>query len=231
MFKKLKEESFEQWRIELERKLKYAFNHIKAKTIEGAVAKFGTAPNYSEFEPDGTLKFNGEASTWIDIDFPIFIRSAGLNIPSLTIVQGNITAPQWQVNDFNVCEGQELIHSWEEGTQVSWHAHVITNGTNVNDRFVNWEVEWFWVNVGGQISATDTKTYEMTIPANTPDKTMLIAPIHAWTPTAGKIAAHVFARLRRIASIGTAPTGDPWCTMLQLHVKQDTTGSRLLFIK
>lgn len=187
--------------------------------------------NYAYFESNGFLVNKGTALYWRDIDFPILIRSTGTNIPTLETLQGNITAPQWQVNDFNVCEGQELVHEWKEGSQVNWHIHMITNGTDTTDRFVKWEIEWFWVNGNDVISATDTQSYEYTIPANTPDKKMIIVPIYQWTPTNAKIAGHVYARLRRIASTGTAPTNNPWCTMLQLHIQCDTLGSRTISAK
>jgi len=166
---------------------------------------------------------------WVDIDFPIVIRTTGSNIPTQTTVQGNITAPSWGVNDFNVCEGQELIHAWQEGSQVRWHLHMLTKGLDATDRYVNWEVEWFWVNPNGQISATTTDTSEVLIPANTPTKTMILAPISTPTLTGGKIGGHVFARLRRIALVTpgrTGPTGNPWCWMLQLHIQCNTIGSR-----
>jgi hypothetical protein len=201
---------------------------ITANSISSGIGQFGNvgAGNYSEFEADGTVKFNGTATVWKDIDFPIIIRTTGANIPALTTVQGNITAPQWEVNDLNVCEGQEFIHEWKEGSAVRWHLHMLTNGLDASNRYVKWEVEWFWVKPNNAISATDTQSYEFEIPANTPNKTMFIVPIYQWTPTNGVIGGHCYARLRRIASTGAAPTNNPWCTMLQLHVECDTSGSR-----
>ena len=54
---------------------------------------------------------------------------------------------------------------------------------------------------------------------------MQIVNIANFTPAA-KIGGHVFVRLRRIASTGAAPTNDPFCGMLQLHIQCDTLGSR-----
>ena len=171
------------------------------------------------------------STVWRDIDFPIIIRTTGANIPTLTTVQGNILAPQWQVNDYNVCEGHELVHEWKEASEVHWHIHMITNGLEAVAKYVKWEIEWFWININGQISATQTQSYEFAIPANTPDKTMILQDIYDWTPTGGKIGGHVYARLRRIASSGAAPAADPWCTMLQLHIQCDTIGSTTITTK
>ena len=169
---------------------------------------------------------------WVDLDFPIIIRTTGANIPTLTTLQGNITAPQWQVNDFNVCEGQELIHKWSEGTPLYWHVHMITNGLDATARYVRFEVEYCWVNVNGVLSASATiDSLDLLIPANTPAKTMMLMSIGNFTPTGGKIGGHVYARLRRIASVGSAPGSDPWITMLQAHILVDTIGSRQISAK
>lgn len=194
----------------------------------------GSGADYSTFESDGTLRFEGAATVWRDIDFPIIIRGTGPNIPSLTTLQGNVTAPQWAVNDYNVCEAQEMIHSWKEESESQWHVHMVTNGLDTTDRWVNWEVEWFWGSFGTAISATTTTSTECLIPANTATKTHLIFEISRPTLTGGKIGAHVWARLRRIANTTpgrNAPTSNPWCSMLQMHVECDTVGSRTITAK
>ena len=103
---------------------------------------------------------------------------------------------------------------------------MITNGTNTSDRYVKWDVEWFWTNINGAISATDTQLYEYKIPANTTSKTQLLVSISSFVPTGAKIGGHVYARLKRITATGLAPTNNPWCTMLQMHAKCDSLGSR-----
>jgi hypothetical protein len=173
----------------------------------------------------------GSNTLWVDVDFPIIIRTTGASIPTLATLTGNITAPSWGINDVNICEGQELIHAWKEGSRVYWHCHIITNGTNTDNRFVKFEIEYTWCSVSGQLATADTQSGEITIPANTPDRTMIILPIYNFIPTNGKIGGHVYARLKRITASGTAPTGNPFCTMLQLHIECDTAGSRQMTIK
>jgi hypothetical protein len=175
-----------------------------------------------------TGKVVGFQPQWVDIDFPIIIRTTGANIPTLETLQGNVTAPQWQVDDFNVCEGQELIHGWQEGTSLNWHAHVITNGTQGSSpAYLKWEIEWFWINVNGGISDTITTTStDLAIPANTPTKTMLIQSIGTVALPTARVGGHIYTRLKRIAATGAAPAANPWCTMLQAHVLVDTLGSR-----
>ena len=178
--------------------------------------------------------------TYVDIDFPIIIRQTGTGIPSLVEISstpvGSITAPQWQINDFNIAEGQELIHGWAEGTRIYWHVHVLTNGVDITNRYLRWQLGRVYAPIGGQISNAETLTsIDFEIPANTPDKTHFIISIDDEVLPNSKIGTHVWAILKRIATsnVGTypAPTNNPWCSMLQMHVQVDTLGSRQIGLK
>ena len=193
--------------------------------------RIGSTSSYTEFESDGTVKFYGGATVWQDIDFPIIIRTTGANIPSLATLKGNITAPQWAVNDFNVCEGQEMVHQWKEGSEVQWHVHVVTGGTDTADRYIRFEVEWTWAGFNAALPTTTvTTSADLKIPANTADRTHLIFEV-AKVTFAGTIGSHVWARLKRVAAVGTAPTANPFCSMLQMHIECDTVGSRSISSK
>lgn len=192
-----------------------------------------TGGNTYEFENPGTLKFNGTMTTWEDISFPIIIRTTGANIPTIETLKGNLTAPQWPVNSYSVCEGQELCHRWKEASTCYWHIHIYTGSSDVTDRYVNFEVEYNWANANSALLADNiviTST-DVLIPANTPQFTHFLIPISTFTPTGGKIVAHVKPRLKRIASVGAAPSANPFCEMLQLHIEMDTVGSRSITTK
>ena len=182
---------------------------------------------YKGFPTDEEYQKN--VGTWIDVDFPIIIRTTGPNIPTLTTFNGNLTMPQWGVNNFNVCESQEFVHSWKEGSTCYWHLHLTTNGTNVDDRYVRFEVEYGYTaggNMADWIFPATLDSGDLLIPANTPDKTQMILGLGNFTPSTSKIGDHCLARLRRIAATGTAPTGDPWIPMLQMHILTNSSGSR-----
>jgi len=174
---------------------------------------------------------NDNIDSWTDIDFPIIIRTTGPNIPTLQTLNGNITMPQWAVNAFNVCESQEFVHGWKEGTEVFWHLHLTTNGVDATDRFVRFTVEYGYVDVMGQwVFPAVLNSGDILIPANTPTRTMMIMPLGSFTPPI-KIAGHSVARLVRVASTGAAPTNNPWIPMLQQHIQLDTIGSRTIGAK
>lgn len=172
-----------------------------------------------------------EGPLWCDIDFPIIIRTTGPNIPTLVAVNGTLTLPQWQVNDFNICEGQEIIHGWKEGSDVLWHLHLTTNGLDATNRYVRFTIEYGYVNINGQwVFPALITTPDLLIPANTPTKTMLALQLGTFLPPS-QVADHVVAKLTRIAAVGAAPTSNPWISMLQLHIQVDTLGSRTVTAK
>ena len=90
---------------------------------------------------------------------------------------------------------------------------------------MKFEIEFYHANVNGVLSSINTISKEFTIPANTPDRTMLLLSIGSYTYTGGRISSHIWPRLKRITSTGTAPTNNPFCTMLQAHILCDSVGS------
>jgi hypothetical protein len=133
---------------------------------------------------------------------------------------------QWQVNDFNQCESQEFIHEWKEGSTCYFHLHLNTAVLNADIRYVRFEVEYAYSVNGLWTFPAVVTTADIAIPANTPAKTQIIMPLLNFTPTGAKIGDHCIARLKRVASVGTAPSAEPFIPMLQLHIEKDTFGSR-----
>jgi hypothetical protein len=180
---------------------------------------------------DTTEQWETDSYPWVDIDFPIIVRTTGAGIPSLVAINGALTMPQWQVNDVNVCECQEMIHPWKEGSTIYWHIHLTTNGLEAVPKYVRFELEYGYSDVNGVwVFPPVVTTADIPIPANTPNETMIIMNLASFTP-AIKIGAHVVARLKRVASAGAAPAANPWIPMLQVHVQLDTLGSRSIGTK
>ena len=172
------------------------------------------------------------ASYWQDIDFPLIVRTTGVGRPVLTAVRGNVEAPLWAVNDNLNIEGQEIIHAYKEGSTIQWHIHMITAGTEATDAYVKWQVEWVWGNANSALSDTITTTSaDLLIPADTPDRSMIVREIAQVEMPTMNIGAHIWSRLTRVAADGAAPSDDVFASMLQLHVECDSPGSREVFTK
>jgi hypothetical protein len=218
--------------------LEQAFKDFKSiKEFEKLIALINATLNGNSRDLD-LLQYNATTGKWefgalpyVDIDFPIIIRTTGVGQPTLQVINGNLSMPQWAVNDFNMCESQEFIHGWKEESEVFWHLHLTTNGLDATDRYVRFTVEYGYADVNGQwVFPAVLDSGDLLIPANTPTKTMMIMSLGSFTPPL-KIGGHSVARLRRIASAGAAPTNNPWVPMLQQHVQLDTMGSRSIGAK
>lgn len=205
-------------------------------SVTAGTGTFGGVLGTADFEEDGTLVFSGDATYWIDLNFPIIIRTTGAGIPTLTAVDAGaiITAPLWQINDTNQCEGEELPHSWKLGSSGTWHVHLLSGNSSgyANDRFVRFKVEWIIANANGAVSTVKTTTsLDMKIPAATPNNTHLLYNIGEVSLAGYGLATHIWPKLTRIATSNVVtyppPSNEVFCTMLQMHIECDTVGSRL----
>lgn len=196
--------------------------------------RIGNPANSSDYlvvEADGTIRFAGAATTYVDVDFPVILKTTGVGNPTIATMQGNIQKLQWAINDAQSLESQEFTHPWKQASQVTWHVHFYTGALDATNRYVKWEIEYTWSNFNDPLPANTTISAEYMIPANTPALTHIIFDIGSFTPTNGRIAAHVSARLKRIAASGAAPSVDPFLDMAQLHIECDTVGSRNITTK
>jgi hypothetical protein len=209
--------------------------HLIGNEIIQGIKKFGSSDglNNSHFESDGTLVSEGNATTWVDIDFPVIIRTVGANIPTITTVKGNLQLPLWQVNDYFQFESEEIIHSYKQGSICYFHIHLVTNGSDVTDRYVQFRLEYNYANPGEAWKTNNiiVDSGDILIQANTLSISNLIFSIAQLNDNNLKIGSHIKCRLTRIASSGLAPSNNPFCEMMQMHVEQDTTGSRSITTK
>ena len=199
-----------------------------------------TAGNYTEVEATGMLRFEGDATVFDDLP-PVAITSlkpsgAGADPTRATFV-GNISAYTFDIND--VAEGStEITHKYEEGTDLEIHIHWVTNGTEGTAALVNHEVEWVVANIDTGFtyaygSSTVDTSGDITIPANTTDRSPHIADVGTIDGSALKIGAYIMFRYRRIAlsGAGADPAADPFILAIGFHAKQDTVGSRQEYAK
>ena len=157
-------------------------------------------------------------------------RVPAANAPTWSSLIGNLNAYVFDINDYLEGSG-ELYHSYEHYSNVYPHLHWITNGLDVTDRAVNWEIEFTRANmdsggVGSVFPATTIITAEATIPANTPDLTHMYTELPDMSGSSLKIGTYVKVRVRRVAAVGADPTNDPFALAVGLHIKENTIGSK-----
>jgi hypothetical protein len=195
---------------------------------------FGSVRGYTLWDDYGTPRAFGRATVWKDMVFPLVQKTTGPGNPNFTEFNGNLVKPQFAVNDALQLESSEVFHEWMEGSTGDIHAH-ITSMTNVNAaRGIKLEVEYSYVaRVDGtkQWIAPVTVSAELTVPANTPALTEFVLPIANLTVEDGMVGGQICMRVKRIASVGTAPATDPFLTQVGVHLECNTGGSDARFTK
>ncbi len=193
---------------------------------------FGGAVDYSEFESDGTYVMNGAATVFNDLVVPLSsAKVPPANAPAWSSFVGNLNAYAYDLNDFQEFS-TELAHSYKDAALIEFHVHGAVNGSNVDDRTIKFEIEYTIADIppeagfGDVFPATTTINAELTIPASTTDLTAFTVDIGDDTSGSFVQGAIVKGRVRRIASTGTEPTGDPFLTEVGLHIESDTIGTR-----
>lgn len=194
--------------------------------------------NYSEFESDGSLKFNGSASVWDDLPPNPIVRSrqAAANNPTLATFKNNIQQYTFSVNDY-VMDNLEILHEYKEGSDFRPHVHWATNGSEEVDKEVAWEFEYTYSNrtinpttVSEAFLTSSVLTASTIIPANTPDR----AHINTIFPTVSmpslKIGAIFCYNIKRISS-GNEPSNSPFGIQVSAHVEKDACGSKEVYTK
>ena len=195
--------------------------------------RLGSVTNYTNIAADGTLTFGGAATYWVDITFPIYIRTTGLGVPVLTTVTGNLVLPQFQVNDYYGSEGNEVPHAAMLGATAHWHIHMLTAAQDATDRYVKWEVEVYYANPSAALvgPATFTMTGDFLIPANTPARTQYLIEIGEQLITGSEPGTYLWPRLKRITATGAAPSADPFVPTIHCHIECDALGSASEYTK
>ena len=192
----------------------------------------GAPTNYTEFESDGTIRFNGAATVFNDIVVPLSsARVPASNAPSWVSFIGNLNAYTYGLNDFQEFS-TELAHSYKDGSTIQFHVHGAVNGSNVDERKIKFEIEYTIADIppengfGDVYPVVATPNGELTIPASTTDLTAFSIDIGDDTTGNFVQGAIVKGRVRRIASTGTEPTSDPFLTEVGIHIESDTIGTR-----
>ncbi len=192
----------------------------------------GAPTNYSEFETDGTLEFNGTATVFEDIVISLSsARVPAANAPTWSNFISNLNEFTYGLNDFQEFSS-EIAHSYKEGSTIEFHVHGATNGQEGSDKTIKYEIEYELIdnqtsgNFGDVYTGTTIINGEITIPSGTADKTAWVIDIG--TDATGNLlqGATLKGRVRRIASTGTEPVANPFTTQVGVHIELDTVGSR-----
>ena len=168
----------------------------------------GTPPDYTEFESDGTMMFNGEATTWDDLRFPLTAAkldtSAGridYNFDDCTVdFQDNakLTDP--------ACIVAQFQHKKLLGSAVELHVHWLQNQNKVP----NFLIGYRWINLGEAAIAVGSEQYLI--------------------PT-GNLVTYAAGTIHQLTEFGmiTKSVADTLSSILQIRIFRDTANTSGLF--
>lgn len=201
-------------------------------------AKIGGATDNTEFEADGTMKMNGDASVWDDLRItPTAFDFLGNSDPTLVSYQPGGSGTSTKLYEF--AKGDiayfvvQLPHKYKVGTDIGVHIHWTPgrSGTAETGNLVGWKVQYSWANIGEAFVAMQTADLSdacdgMDLHQMTPSVT-----IDGHTAAKG-ISSMLTCQIER-TDTGTddtwAETGSGQLPMLlevDFHYEIDTIGSR-----
>jgi hypothetical protein len=198
---------------------------------------FGTSPNQSSFESDGTLVFTGDARVWDDIRInPGSTDRPGTADPALVTYTpgGSGTATylwEFQKDDFFTFTVQ-LPHSYDPGEDIYIHAHWTpgTRGNEENGATVGWKLDYSWASINGTFGTM--ATVNLSDACDGTDHKHQMTTDGQITGTGQGISSMLLCNFKRTDTgtddtwAGTATGSLPLLLEIDFHYPMDTVGSR-----
>lgn len=195
----------------------------------------GGATNYSAFEADGTLEFNGTATVWKDINMAGYLLAKpASNFPTVeSFVDENGADTGIETYAFAIGKkvhgGFELQHDYKEGTDLVFHVHWqgITAPSGTDN--VQWRLNY--------IVMRDGTTLNAAVEIDSPDSPITNqystekADFVAITGTNFLFEDQFMFTLTRVAATGDVYLGDALIATAGIHYEVDTIGSRTIDTK
>ena len=205
------------------------------------VGKIGSSANNSEFESDGTLKFNGDATVWTDYVTPLTKATFGgaANDPTLTKIfddgagSGGVWALVFGDGD-EVLVTVQMPHSWKLESTIFPHIHIVClTDVTPTDHFAI-EFEYTWCDQDEDFAANTTLETidEIDTGINTQYKHQLVnIPTAGIDGTGHTLSSILMCRIKRVAASTDNYAGGIAILDFDVHYEIDTVGSRLILTK
>jgi len=199
--------------------------------------RIGGDTNYTEFEADGTVVFNGDATVWDDLRIvPGSFDRPGASDPSYVLYYPNgggigTYLPEFAKNNIASFTVQ-MPHSYKEGSSIYVHVHWTpgARGNEENGANVGWTLDYTWANINGAFS--NMQTLYLTDACDGVDHQHQMTPESEIAGTEKHISSMLLCNIRRFDNgdndtwTGTISGQLPMLTEIDFHYEIDTTGSR-----
>jgi hypothetical protein len=160
---------------------------------------------------------------------PIVTARLGSSAPTLATFVGNIEQYTFDATNDYVVGSTEIPHGWKEGTVIYPHIHWASNGSEVGNKGVKWQLEYSAGDISEAFGGAATLTCDVQITGGTTDRTHFVSNFSPTMDGANwKIGNYITWRLNRIATenAGGAPAANPFALAIGFHGEFDTLGSR-----
>lgn len=204
---------------------------IGLPTVISTPRSFGDGINQTTFEADGTMKFEGSASVWNDINLAIGSLRQGASAPGTWTIPGTgiiLSTFGGDGPQQDAYGSLEILHDYKEGSDIFPHIHWCPTTTGAGD--VVWQLEYSWVNGGGTVTASTTIT--VTVAANgvvAKEQRSNFPTISGAGQTIG--SRFLFHLFRDSAHASDTYSSDAAALDFGVHYERDTTGSRQITTK
>jgi len=202
------------------------------------VYNFGDgSSNYSQFESDGTLHFNGNATVWDDIRIPpgSFDRP-GIADPTMVAYQPAGTGLSTYVYQFAKDQlasfAVQIPHNYKVGSDIYLHIHWTPgpNGATENGNTVGWKIDYTWAGISDTFGAI--ATVDCSDACDGTDHKHQMTPDVQISGTGKGISSMLMCNIKRTDTgtddtwAGTASGALPILLEVDFHYQIDTVGSR-----
>ena len=218
----------------------FTITSTEADTLATAVgrgARTHAGSDYSEFEADGTLVFNGAATVWDDLRItPGSFDRPGVADPDYVIYYPNggglgAYLPEFAKNDFASFTVQ-IPHSYKAGSNIYVHLHWTPRdrGNEENGKTVGWKVDYSWANIGDTFP--DMQTADLSDACDGTDHKHQMTPEVTISGAGKTISSMLICNVRRSDTgaddtwASTSSGQLPLLLEVDFHYEIDTVGSR-----
>ena len=198
-------------------------------------AKIGDSTNNTEFEADGTIKFNGTATVYDDLLPSSVTIGSGANAPSFTSYNGNLKAYEFVGSGATPKElnlGFQIPHTYKEESSIEPHIHLFIPD-DVTGGGIKFYCEYTWTNrdqAGSVATTTVSGTITRTGAQGINNNAILSFGTIAGT---GKTISSIFmCRIYRDpADVADTFGVSTWLKSADIHFEKDGIGSRTITTK
>jgi hypothetical protein len=207
--------------------------------VEAGTAKVGGAANYSEFEADGTLVFNGDATVWDDMRVvPGSFDRPGTSDPTIVaydVNAGGISTYLWQFAVNNIASFTiQLPHAYKVGTDIYAHIHWTPGprGVAENGKTVGWKIDYSWANIDGSFPTMQSLDLSNACDGTNHKHQMTPEVVIDGHTAAKGISSMLICNIKRTDTgaddtwAGTISGQLPMLLEIDFHYQIDTVGSR-----